>query len=150
MILFLVIGSLVYAGESSSDRVFHASLTGEAMIPPVSTESRGRFQIRFPEDYTSATFKLFVFEGEKVTQAHLHCGPQGQNGPPVAFLAGNHDLGWDVDGKWTEASLHEASLFGTECGESLEELALYMESGQVYVNVHSVANPGGELRGQVY
>jgi len=31
----------------------------------------------------------------------------------------------------------------------LQELLAQMRAGQTYVNVHTLANPGGEIRGQV-
>lgn len=38
---------------------------------------------------------------------------------------------------------------GDLAGEPLSELIEEIDAGNIYVNVHTVANPGGELRGQV-
>jgi hypothetical protein len=91
-----------------------------------------------------------VQDGERVTQAHIHCAPAGANGPIVVFLAGFHDKGWDVDGRWvSNATATDANITNTACGATLAELAQAMKDGRTYVNVHTVANPGGEVRGQV-
>lgn len=80
--------------------------------------------------------------------SHLHCAPAGENGPVVAFLAGV--IAGGVDGKFEiEATPTDASIVNPACGGTLDELVQSMEDGNVYVNVHSAANPSGEIRGQV-
>ena len=95
---FLAVSSTAYAGGDE----FEAKLSGDEEVPPVETETTGKFKIEFDDDETTAEFKLKVRDGVRITQAHLHCAPEGVNGPVVAFLAGFHDRGWDVDGTWVK------------------------------------------------
>ncbi|MGH9196767.1 MAG: CHRD domain-containing protein, partial [Acidimicrobiia bacterium] len=93
---------------------------------------------------------LTVLQGVDVTQAHIHCGEPGENGPIVVFLAGLAPRGIDVDGNWIrDASFSDRHITNPACGETLAELAQAMREGRTYVNVHTVANPGGEIRGQL-
>ena len=79
------------------------------------------------------------------TAAHLHLGQAGVNGPVVADLAAGlrHNSVYinvranDVTGPLAESDDPFLSL--------LNELA----AGNIYVNIHTAENPGGELRGQV-
>lgn len=128
---------------------FVATLRGGAEVPPVVTDTRGRAAIDFEFNFTRGQFELFVNRGERITQAHFHCAPAGVNGPIVIFLAGFHEQGWDTDGEWVEAVITNDNIIEPSCGTSLRQIARSMADGRVYVNVHSVANPGGEVRGQV-
>ena len=72
----------------------------------------------------------------RVTAAHLHIGKAGKSGPVFLFLCGtakqpckNHQLS-----KVTKLSQAQ--------GQALE-------TGNVYVNIHTVRNPAGEVRGQL-
>ena len=89
-------------------------------------------------------------------QAHIHCGARGVNGPIVVFLAGNHTPGWDVDGSWIEnTTVTDANVLprtAAQCGfavNNLRDVAQLAREGNAYVNVHTVAHPGGEVRGQL-
>ena len=69
------------------------------------------------------------------TMAHFH-GPAaaGKNGPPVIWLT--------EKGKPVENPIKgEATL--------TPEQAQQFSAGEWYINVHTQANPGGEVRGQV-
>jgi hypothetical protein len=85
--------------------------------------------------------------------AHIHCAPAGANGPIAVWLAGNPgvDRAWDVDGKWIDNAIFtdEDIVPGTGCGDNLAELIETLRNGGAYVNVHTRANPGGEVRGQI-
>ena len=145
--LGLVISSTALGHDG---RQLQAELRGDNEVPPVETETRGRFHIHEREDGASAEYTLRVSDGERVTQAHFHCAPAGANGPIVVFLAGFHEPGWDVDGRWiSNATLTDANVIDPRCGATLAEVLEQARIGNVYVNVHSVAHPAGVIRGQL-
>lgn len=153
----LAVPGAVY-GDDDEEAEFRARLSGAEEVPPVGSDTGGRFRVRFNDSLTSAEYQLRVNEGERVTQAHLHCAPRGSNGPVVVFLAGFHALGWDIDGKWisnatfTDDNVLQGATPSATCPETIDDLAdlaAAMDNGNIYVNVHSVANRGGEVRGQV-
>lgn len=136
---------------------FRARLSGAEEVPPVVTDTTGKVEIVFNEDETKAEFELEVLQGVRVTQSHIHCAPQGVNGPIVLFLAGFHNRGWDVNGSWIEnATATDANVIPPAAGSTcphvinnLRDLAVAMRQGDTYVNVHTVAHPAGEVRGQL-
>jgi glucose/arabinose dehydrogenase len=137
---------------------FEVELSGDEEVPPVMTETTGKFEIEFNDDFTEADFELEVEDGMAITQAHLHCAPAGTNGPIVVFLFGFIPGGFDVDGELAKFTLTDANVaaVGASCVptigmeiENLADLAQAIQDGNIYVNVHSVANPGGEVRGQL-
>jgi hypothetical protein len=137
-----------------NDLRFRARLSGseEVTTPPggVVTETEGRAKFRFNDDLTALEFELEVEDGIRVTQAHIHCGVAGANGPVIIFLAGFHDRGWDVDGDWIgDATATDANITNTMCGATLAEIAQAMKEGRTYANVHTIANAAGEVRGQI-
>jgi hypothetical protein len=139
------------AGASHAQR-FRANLTGSHEVPPVTTETTGDFWFKVMSDNSSADFRLRVRDGNDVTGAHLHCGVAGQNGPVVAHLFGNIPGGFDVDGALAEFTLHTANIVANECSPAITnitQLAEAVRAGRIYVNVHTVAHPDGEVRGQV-
>lgn len=145
----LLLTGFAHANDNDRD-TFQAKLTGDQEVPPVMTDTTGRFKIQFNRHLTEAEFTLRIDDGVRVTQAHLHCGPAGVNGPVVVFLAGFHAPGWDVDGKWvSNTTVTGANIVNTACGATLAELAQNMREGNVYVNAHSVHHPGGVVRGQL-
>ncbi|HEX6886248.1 MAG TPA: CHRD domain-containing protein [Planctomycetota bacterium] len=139
-----------FAPDRGNDRVFRADLSGDQEVPPVATDTSGELRIQFAQDYSSAELRLDVNDGERITQAHFHCGEAGVNGPVVIFLAGFHANGWDVDGRWIDnVTITDQNIVNTACGTTLRDIAQAMEEGRIYVNVHSVAVPSGVVRGQV-
>lgn len=68
--------------------------------------------------------------------AHIHEGGVGMNGP-VLFAFNNPDGSWALNGSdvWTDLTQDDVS-------------ALF--SGELYLNFHTTAFPGGEVRGQIF
>ena len=136
---------------------FGARLTGADEVPAVVTDASGKVEIFVNSDETKLEFELAVRKGVRVTQSHIHCAPKGVNGPIVVFLAGFHNRGWDVNGTWVEnATATDANVIPPAAGSTcpvplnnLRDLAAAIRQGNAYVNVHSVAHPGGEIRGQL-
>jgi hypothetical protein len=153
----LLMGGATIGADDDEGQEFEARLSGSEEVPPVVTSTSGKAEIVLNEDETKAQYELKVQKGIRVTQSHIHCAPRGVNGPIVVFLAGFHNRGWDVDGGWIEnATVTDANVIPPPAGSTcphvinnLRDLARAMRAGDTYVNVHTVANPGGEVRGQL-
>jgi hypothetical protein len=145
------------ASAAAQERAFTARLSGDQEVPPVTTATTGKSEVVFNADATKARFELEVRQGVRVTQAHIHCAPAGVNGPIVVFLAGFHARGWDLNGSWVEnATFTDANVMppaaDSPCPAPIADLRDLLQAavdGHLYVNVHTVANPGGEIRGQL-
>lgn len=158
-ILAITVPFIAPTAVAADDYKFRAQLTGDNEVPAVETDTEGRAEVRFTSDGLEAAIRLEVRDGVRVTQAHLHCAPEGENGPIVAFLAGFHELGWDLDGRWIDdATLTDDNVLPTDpkidpsCPETIEtlrDIGLAALDGNIYVNVHTVGNAGGEVRGQL-
>jgi hypothetical protein len=106
------------------------NLTGGEEVPPVQTSGSGSGSIRVAEDGTvsgSVTTK-----GVPGTMAHIHQGAKGQNGPVIVPLTKNGDTYSVPPGRKLTSAQLEA-----------------FKKGQLYVNVHTAKNKGGEVRGQL-
>ena len=135
---------------------FEAELSGAQEVPEVVTDTTGEINAKFDDALTEVEFKLKVFDGVAVTQAHFHCGRAGENGPVVAFLFGFVTGGVDVDGVLASDTLTNADFTGADCDSiigrpvnNIASLAFAARDGLIYANVHTVANPPGEVRGQL-
>jgi hypothetical protein len=147
-----LLGVLGFPALAGADELFQARLTGDQEVPAVETDTTGRFEILVNKDASAGEYTLRVNSGVRVTQSHFHCGAAGVNGPVIVFLAGFRAEGWDVDGKWvSNATITDANviLTTTPCGATLAQILNAARNGNVYVNVHSVAHPGGVARGQL-
>ena len=155
LLALLVLSSTAYGEEARS---FEADLTGAQEVPAVTTETEGEITVRFNHERTEAKFRLIVEDGVAVTMAHFHCAPAGVNGPVVAFLFGNVPGGFDVDGRLAKFTLTNANITAVAANcvptigrqiTNLADLAKAMQEGLIYANVHTIAHPGGEIRGQI-
>jgi CHRD domain len=124
----------------------------------VTTDSAGRISIKFDVGLTKATFRLFVARGTGITQAHLHCGPAGVNGPVSVFLFGLvPDPRVEANGVLSEGELtNDSFVAGVDCtatcGRTVNNIASLHAAildGCIYANVHTTAHRGGEIRGQL-
>ena len=105
-------------------------LSGANEVPPVTTSASGDGAISIADDGTvsgSVTTK-----GVQGTAAHIHMGAAGSNGPVIVPFT------------------KEGDTYKAPAGAKLnaDQLKAF-KSGDLYVNVHSAANPGGEIRGQL-
>lgn len=148
----LAVAGVAHSGpQTFADADFVAELSGEQEVPSVETETSGEAKFILDEEVTAIDFELEVEEATDVLAvagAHIHCAPEGENGPIVAFLAG--ELPGGLDGTVElKATLTGANIINDACGATLEELVDSMRAGMTYVNVHSAAHPAGEVRGQI-
>jgi hypothetical protein len=146
-------------GDGDKKLEFRATLSGAQEVPEVVTVTTGEIRVKFNEALSEADFRLIVRDGIGVTQAHFHCERPGRNGPVVIFLFGIVPGGVDVDGELAEGTLTNAGFLpagGAVCPgligrpvNNIAALVFAMRDGLIYANVHTVAHPGGEIRGQL-
>ena len=142
--------------SSEMKKVFTAHLSGDNEVPPVDSKGQGQAIFRLSEDGTALHFKLIVANTKEVTQAHIHCGEAGINGPVVVFLFGFVAGGVNQNGVLAEGTITSANIIprtsSAACMGGLatfENLLERIRNGSVYVNAHTVDFAGGEIRGQI-
>jgi len=115
----------------SGGKAVNVTLSGAEEVPPVTTSAHGSGSFTVGED-KSVSGSITVM-GLSPFAAHIHTGARGTNGPVAVGLEKRGDAGWAVPAgaKFTDAQ-YEA-----------------FKAGNTYVNVHTPANKGGEIRGQL-
>jgi hypothetical protein len=141
---------------------FTANLTGSNEVPPTASTATGTAS--FILNTTAQT--LFISEtfsglGSNTTANHIHCclaSPflAGSNvgvatlvpaftGFPLGVTSGTFSTTLDL----TSAASYNPGFITTEGSLAAAEAALIagIENGETYINIHTVNNPGGEIRG---
>ncbi len=152
--LSLIIPCLMALSTAVADSAvnFRVLLSGDQEVPPVATMTTATAILHVDNDRQTIRFDLDIDDGEAIlgaAGAHLHCAPEGANGPVVVFLAGMSPPGFNGRLR-ISGTLSDASIINPACGASIEELVDAIDGGGVYINVHSPDHPGGEIRGQIY
>lgn len=123
---------LMAAGAPKAEVInLKATMNAASEVPPTSSKGTGTVTAT----YDTASKKL-SWNGSysdltgPATAAHFHTGEPGQNGPVAVPITPNTS---PFEGSATLADAQAADLL----------------AGKWYVNVHTAANKGGEIRGQV-
>ncbi|HEX7097979.1 MAG TPA: CHRD domain-containing protein [Acidimicrobiia bacterium] len=127
-----------------------ASLSGANEVPAVATDGTGIAALSIAPSQDAINYTLITYGLVDTIMAHIHIGPAGVNGPVAVFLFGPEPAGVNVDGILAQGTITEADLLPTANvfdGE-MDTLIDHLRAGTAYVNVHTIANPGGEIRGQ--
>ena len=106
------------------------SLSGAEEVPPVQTSASGSGSFRIAEDGTVSG--SVTTTGMQGTMAHIHQGAKGSNGPVIVPLTKSGDTYSVPEGRKLTPAQMEA-----------------LKAGNLYVNVHSDKNKGGEVRAQL-
>lgn len=126
---------------------FRAHLSGDEEVPPVDTNAQGQALFNADEMAATMDYQLIAANIENVVASHIHCAPAGVNGPVGVTLFSGGPV--SPDGILAEGTIMAPDP-GNRCDwMSMEEVFAAIRSGNAYVNVHTQANPGGEIRGQI-
>ena len=140
----------------------HALLTGYQENPTLSTPASGSFDVEISKDGTSLSYTL-TYEGiaTNVLFSHIHIGRPAINGGIMVFLCTNGappagvpvpptcpQGGGTVTGTLTAADVLAVGASNVAANDFAAVVAA-LRAEAAYANVHSSANPGGQLRGQV-
>ena len=124
-LLLLATSAWVLAGDVK------VSLTGAQEVPAVTSTATGSGTVTVADD--KSVSGSVTTTGITGTMAHIHEAAPGQNGPPIITLQKKGESEWVVPA-------------GTKLTDA--QFASY-KAGNLYVNVHSAANRGGEIRAQI-
>jgi hypothetical protein len=106
-------------------------LNGATEVPPVTSTASGTGQITLLPDHTlSGSIKV---SGMTPTMAHIHEAAAGKNGPPIITLS---------------KMSNDSFVLPPNTKLNSAQYTSYM-AGYLYVNVHSVLHPEGEIRAQL-
>jgi CHRD domain len=117
-------GQLLPAGST----LFAARLTGDQEVPAVTTTGTGNASVTLA--YRSSDVRYAVVTSLTPSASHIHDAVYGVSGPVILPFT---PLGTEMYGTGT-----------LPAGE-----ADALRAGKLYANVHTTANPGGEIRGQL-
>jgi hypothetical protein len=108
----------------------NVKLAGASEVPPVNSAGSGSGKITVGED--GAVSGSVTTTGIAGIAAHIHTGAAGTNGPVIIPLT------------------KEGDTYTVPAGAKLnpDQLKAF-KAGDLYVNVHTAANKGGEIRGQL-
>jgi hypothetical protein len=162
-VLLLSLSALVPAASILADdspaRV-RAVLVGLQEVPSVSTTGIGRFDAAIDAASSTITYRLRYDALEApILQSHIHFGQFSVNGGISVFLCSNLGNGpagtqtcpegpAEITGTIVAADVLGPEAQGIAPGE-LAELLTAVRRGAAYVNIHTSAFPGGEIRGQL-
>ena len=116
-----------------SETGFIANMTGAQEVPAVTTSASALGIFTLSQNQEKLRFRVTLAGlSSAITGAHFHTGAAGANGSVVVnlltYLTGNV-----LEGEIVPTAAFLASL----------------SQGQIYINVHTANNPGGEIRGQL-
>jgi len=106
-----------------------ATLNGQQEVPATTSMATGTFMGMVNPTTRVMTYEV-RYSGFTPTAGHIHAGAPGQNGPVVI---GFSSIASPITGQVT---LTQSRLDS-------------MRAGNFYVNLHSAAFPGGEIRGNI-
>lgn len=144
MVVALLVSSGLVAAQGVS---FVADLSGSQVVPPIETNAMGQATFRLNPDVSALTFELSGTDIKDVTASHIHCAGAGGNGPVGVTLSGG--VPGLVNGLLAQGIITAPDPMNG-CGwASFASVVDGIRSGNSYVNVHTRANPLGEIRGQI-
>jgi hypothetical protein len=117
-------------------------LSGAQENPPVATAATGQGTAVISADGSTITY-IVTYSGLSgaVNAAHIHTGATGSNGGVILPLTAGPS---PMVGTLTAANFSASGTVTT-----FAEAVAAIRAGTTYFNLHTTANPGGEIRGQI-
>lgn len=135
-ILLVTTSVTTYADHLSQKLMVSARLSGAQEVPAVTTNANGvaSFFMNASMDTMCVNISVNGLSGP-ITGIHVHDGEAGTNGPVLTNLT-----------PYVSGNRITTMLTGSDLTPAIR--AQYLR-GELYLNVHTAANPNGEIRGQL-
>ena len=131
--LCVIVASLLLAacaGTMSGGSTVRVTLSGAEEVPPITVPGSGSGSFTIADD--GSVQGSVSTTGVQGTMAHIHIGARGTNGPVIIPLTKSGDTYTAPP----SAKLNDAQMQA-------------LKAGNLYVNVHTAQNKGGEVRAQL-
>ncbi len=131
LLLFAAITLFLTSPVARGQVLFVASMDSSQETPPTISGAQGTAWLVLGADLNTITYGVtYAHLDTTFTAGHFHVAPPGVAGPVVHPLTFN---GNTAKGTWSSVP---------------DSVIKALLQGNLYVNVHSVKNPAGEIRGQ--
>lgn len=146
-VVALVMGTVSRA-EAQTIRMT-ATLTGSNEAPTkVTTGSFGNATVTVDMSTNTVSWAIDVFNlPTGINNAHFHAGGTDTAGPVAVNIPFTANLSNDFSLTGSATAL--TAPRPDQGVRSWDDFIQSLLGGQVYINIHTTANPGGEIRGQV-
>jgi CHRD domain. len=135
-------------------RNFRVHLTGSQETPANESAAIGQAVFMLSANGNELNYRLIVANISDVIQSHIHIANVGENGAVVVWLYPTAPPSILIPGRFSgvlqTGVITKANLVGALKGKELSALITLIDEGRAYVNVHTLAYPGGEIRGQIF
>lgn len=128
-----------------TEAVYAANLTGASEVPAVETDASANAYFYVHADGSGIDYSIRVHGLTKATAAHIHAGKAGANGDVIVTLFSSATP-VTKDGVLASGTIKAGDL---PADWTIADLAGGMADGSLYVNIHTVDHPAGEIRGQL-
>lgn len=136
--------SLALAPAALAAETFTTELSGENAVPPIEVDATGEATVTISDDEQSVSWDITYSDLTGPPAAgHIHHGAADENGPVMIPFDSVTETG-------TSGTFAASAYQGGEgLPEDWDGVLEAIRSGNSYVNIHTEAYPGGEIRGQL-
>ena len=150
--LSLALGAFGCDSATEDTELFQTTLAGSNEVPPSGSGATGACGLQI--DGARVLYSVETHGLSNIIGAHIHVQAAGANGPirvvfipslssPSVILPAGEAIASN-DGVLTSGSFGAADVRGI----TFEQLLSDIRAGNTYCNIHTIRNPGGEIRGQ--
>ncbi len=121
------------------------ALSGDQQVPPVASEGSGTANIIIDDAVAEIRVDISIegIAADNILFAHFHLAPSGEAGGIVASIAASSP------GSTTFTTvITPEDVIPLADVEDFDDLVTAIRAGRTYINIHTLSNPIGELRGQ--
>jgi hypothetical protein len=121
----------IWTSAHAEMATYKATLNGASEVPPVQSSATGSATVKVDTASKKISWSV-TYSGLTAAAAHIHCGAAAGANAGVAVPMTN---------------VGTSPITGS--GEMTDAQLGQLAAGQCYVNIHTAANKGGEIRGQL-
>jgi hypothetical protein len=155
LIAATMVGTVATATSQVMNMTTHLSTAEEIPVPnfdEIARNPQGTAVLRL-DSHGNLTYRLNVANIENVLMAHIHLGQPGQTGDVVVWLYPSGPppelIPGFFNGTLATGTITAGDLVGPLAGATVDDLLDHVRAGNAYVNVHTMQNLPGEIRGQI-